>query len=72
MLIERERYLDDSGRWHISLALQSRTLPMHSLLSALTVDERAAVSNVLAHALDEVADLLRQKLAAARQEGHRV
>jgi hypothetical protein len=63
MLIERERYLDDGSDWHVSIALQSRTLRMHSLLTALTVEERGAVSDVLGRALDDVAALLRGKLS---------
>jgi len=64
MLIERERYLDDGPGWHISIALQSRSLPMHSLLTALTIEERAAVSDLLGRALDDITALLRQKLPA--------
>ena len=48
MLIERERYLDDGAGWHISIALQSRSLPMHSLLTALTIEERAAGKEAIA------------------------
>jgi hypothetical protein len=64
MLIERERYLDDGAGWHISIALQSRSLPMHSLLTALTIEERAAVSDLLGRALDDITVLLRQRLPA--------
>jgi hypothetical protein len=64
MLIERERYLDDGPDWHISIVLQSRSLRMHSLLTALTIEERAVVSDVLGRALDDVTALLRQKVAA--------
>ena len=63
MLIERERYLDDGADWHVSMALQSRSLRMHSLLTALTIEERAALSDVLGRALDDVTALLRQKLS---------
>ena len=35
MVIERDRYLDDSGDWLLSLALRSRSPGTHSLLSAL-------------------------------------
>jgi hypothetical protein len=62
MLIERERYLDDGAEWHASIALQSRSLKMHSLLTALTIEERAAVSDLLGRALDDITALLRQKL----------
>jgi hypothetical protein len=67
MLIERERYLDDGSDWHVSIALQSRSLRMHSLLTALTLEERAAVSDLLGRALDDVAALLRQKMPATSE-----
>jgi hypothetical protein len=63
MLIERDRYLDDTANWHISLALQSRSLKMHSLLTALTIEERRAVSDVLARALNDVIAILHEKVA---------
>lgn len=62
MIIERERYLDDGPEWHVSIAVQSRALRMHSLLTALTIEERTAVSDILGRALDDVIGLLRQKL----------
>jgi hypothetical protein len=68
MLIERDRYLDDSAKWHISLALQSRTLSMHSLLTALTIEERTLVSDALARALDDVMAVLREKMLAVDSE----
>ncbi len=63
MLIERDRYLDDTADWHISLGLQSRSPKMHSLLTALTVEERSAVSDVLARALNDVIAVLQSKVA---------
>ena len=63
MVIERERYLDDSAARLISLAVRSRSPEMHSLLTALTADERTAVSDALARALDEIAAVLRPKVA---------
>ena len=62
MIIERERYLDDGPEWHVSIAVQSRSLRMHSLLTALTTEERTAISDILGRALDDVTGLLRQKL----------
>jgi hypothetical protein len=59
MVIERERYLDDSSSLLVSLSLRSRTTEMHSLLTALTADERAGVADALSRALDEIAGLLR-------------
>jgi hypothetical protein len=54
MEIARERFLDDTRRYHLTLAVRSRTTEMHSALSALTADERERVSEVLAQCLDEV------------------
>jgi hypothetical protein len=55
MEIARERFLDQSRDYHLTLALRSRTTPMHSALTALTPDERAAVAASLSRALDEIA-----------------
>ena len=61
MLIERERYLDDGPDWHVSIALQSRSPRMHSCLTALTIEERAAVSDRPRSRAGRVTALLRQK-----------
>ena len=55
MEIARERFLDLTREFHLTLSLRSRTAAMHSALTALTEDERSRVSAVLAHALDEIA-----------------
>lgn len=62
MVIERERYLDDSGAWLLSLGLRSRSVNVHSLLTALSDEERAAVSDALVHALDAIVPVLRAHL----------
>jgi hypothetical protein len=67
MIIERDRYLDDSSLWHVSLILQSRSIATHSLLTALTADERTAIADVMGQALDEIAALLREKRAASAE-----
>ncbi|HEX7088340.1 MAG TPA: hypothetical protein VF198_18420 [Vicinamibacterales bacterium] len=59
MVIERERYLDDGSSLLVSLVLSSRTVEMHSLLTALSAEERAQVADVLVRALDEIAGILR-------------
>jgi hypothetical protein len=64
MEIALERYLDDTARYHVTLALRSRTTEAHSVLTALDSDERAAVSAALARALDEVQRVLTARLAA--------
>jgi hypothetical protein len=61
MVIERDRYIDDTGLLHVSLALRSRTGAMHSLLTALTPEERAAVSDALTGALDAIVPFLQQR-----------
>jgi len=55
MEIARERFLDQSRDYHLTLALRSRTTQMHSALTALTPEERAEVSASLSRALDEIA-----------------
>lgn len=61
MVIERERYVDDSGELHVSLALRSRTGAMHSLLTSLTAEEQAAVGDALAGALDAIVAILARR-----------
>jgi hypothetical protein len=67
MEIVRERFLDDSKLYHLSLALRSRTTEMHSVMSALTTDERDAVGAVLARALDEIGTVIRPRLEIERE-----
>lgn len=62
MEIARERFLDDSRTFHLTVGLRSRTTAAHSLLSGLTDDERAQVSAAIVHALDEVERILRAKM----------
>jgi hypothetical protein len=63
MEIARERFLDPSRDFHLTLALRSRTTPMHSALTALTSDERERVSRTLARALDEIEEVVKPHLA---------
>jgi hypothetical protein len=58
MEIARERFLDDSRQYHMTLTLRSRTTEMHSVLTGLTSEERDAVSVSLARALDEIRAVL--------------
>ncbi len=62
MEIARERFLDDTRTYHLTVGLRSRTTAAHSLLTALTDDERAQVSAAIVHALDEVERILRAKM----------
>jgi len=63
MEIARERFLDDSRLYHLTLILRSRTTETHSLLTSLSSDERDAISVTLARALDEISAVF-----ARRQE----
>lgn len=65
MEIARERFLDDTRTYHLTVGLRSRTTAAHSLLSELTDEERAQVSAAIVHALDEVERILRSKMATA-------
>jgi hypothetical protein len=60
MEIARERFLDDAGACHVTLALRSRTTTAHSVLTSLTADERDHLGRVLAHAMDDIERLMRQ------------
>ena len=64
MTYQRERFLDDSNLWHISLELRSRTGPMHSLMTGLTTEERDAVTDALSKALDAIVPVLRRRMEA--------
>ena len=62
MEIARERFLDDSRLFHVTLALRSRTTETHSLLTGLSSDERDAVGVALARALDEITAVVGRRL----------
>ena len=62
MNIARERYLDDSSHWLFSLALSSRTVAAHSVLTALTPEDRQAIGAALATALDSMVTVLRRRM----------
>lgn len=64
MRIVRERYLDDTRRFHLELALTTRHTAMHSLLSSLPAEEQEALGDVLIRTLEDIASRL-----AARTEG---
>lgn len=54
MEIARERFLDDTRTYHLSLGVRSRTSEAHSILSSLTPEEREQVSDAIMRALDEI------------------
>ena len=64
MEIATDRYLDDGPHLLLTLALRSRTTEMHSVLSSLDPDQRAAVHDALARALDDIAAVLTPAVAA--------
>lgn len=64
MEIARERFLDESRAYHLSLGVRSRTTEAHSLLSALTAEEREQVSNAIVQALNEIEKIVRPHMGA--------
>lgn len=64
MEIARDRFLDLSREYHVTLAIRSRTTPMHSALTSLTAEEREHVTKTLSRALDEIAEVLRPHVPA--------
>jgi hypothetical protein len=58
MVIGCERYLDDTARYHVALALTTRTLEMHGLLSGVPEEARERIMDVLVRALDDIQALL--------------
>ena len=66
MEIARERFLDDTRTYHLTMGIRSRTTEAHSLLTALTTDEREQVSVAIVRALDEVERIVRRHLVSPR------
>jgi len=69
MVISRERYLDDSSRYHLTLSLATRTGELHSLVSALPQDALDRVNRALVLALDEIQAALAPALVPAQEKG---
>lgn len=67
MEIARERFLDESRLYHLTLSLRSRTTEMHTVLTALSSEEREAVSAALARALDDIQAIVGGRLAHERE-----
>ncbi len=67
MEIARERFLDDTRTYHLTMGIRSRTTEAHSLLTALTADEREQVSVAMVTALDEVERIVRRHLVSPSQ-----
>jgi hypothetical protein len=65
MEISRERFLDDSRDVHMTIGIRSRTTQAHSLLTALTAEEREQVSGAIVKAMDEIEKIVRPHLTPA-------
>ena len=65
MEIARERFLDDSRTYHLTIGIRSRTTEAHSLLTALSPDEREQVSVAIVKAMDQIEKIVRPHLAPA-------
>ena len=63
MEISRERFLDDSRTYHLTFGLRSRSTEAHSLLTALTPDERQQVSEAMVRAMDQIEKILQSHLS---------
>jgi hypothetical protein len=66
MEIARERFLDDSRTYHLTIGVRSRTTEAHSLLSALTPEEKEQVSSAIVKAMDQIERIVRTHLAAPK------
>ena len=66
MEISRERFLDESRSYHFSIGLRSRTTEAHSLLTALTPDEREQVSLAMIKAMDQIEKIVRSHLSPTK------
>ena len=66
MEIARERFLDDSRSYHVTIGVRSRTTEAHSLLTLLTAEEREQVSTAIVAAMDQIERIVRSHLPAAR------
>jgi len=66
MEIARERFLDDSRAYHLTIGVRSRTTEAHSLLTSLTPDEREQVSTAIVSAMDQIEKIVRSHLDAPK------
>ena len=62
MELARERFLDDSRTYHLTIGVRSRTTEAHSLLTSLTPDEREQVSVAIVQAMDQIEKIVRLHL----------
>lgn len=66
MEIARERFLDDTRTYHLTIGVRSRTTQAHSLLTSLTPDEREKVSAAIVKAMDQIEQIIRPHLTGGR------
>lgn len=66
MEIARERFLDDSRAYHLTIGVRSRTTEAHSLLTSLTPEEREQVSLAIVTAMDQIERIVRPRVAPAK------
>ncbi len=66
MEISRERFLDESRSYHLTIGLRSRTTEAHSLMTALTADERERVSNAIVKAMDQIENIIRPHIKSPK------
>jgi hypothetical protein len=66
MEISRERFLDDSRTYHLTIGVRSRTTEAHSLLTSLSAEEREQVSVAIVMAMDQIEKIIRPHLHTAR------
>ena len=62
MEITRERFLDDSRSYHLTIGIRSRTTAAHSLLSALSPEEREQVSAAIVDAMNQIEKIVQPHL----------
>jgi hypothetical protein len=66
MEIARERFLDESRTFHLTIGVRSRTTQAHSLLTSLTPEEREQVSIAIVKAMDQIEKIVRPHLTPSR------
>lgn len=64
MEIARERFLDDSRTYHLTIGVRSRTTEAHSLLTSLTPEEREQVTSAMVMAMDQIEQIVRPHLTS--------
>ena len=66
MEISRERFLDDSRTYHLTIGVRSRTSAAHSLLSALSPEEKEQVNAAIVKAMDQIEKIIQPHLTLAK------